>query len=177
MLTPRFNSNFASSARNVDESSVQSGLAHSYPALDALQKSHLAFHYRRRLRMAIFNSILHRPAGRELRFQFPTGLPTGLESRPIRAVDSSAKHDETCGFHQLWCMNRRAELQFNRNRRKSSVKRSCGLFQSSLRMSSSQPVEHFWELCGPEFCRCPTHSAEKRGMDGAWKSSANPKKL
>jgi hypothetical protein len=55
---------------------VQSGLAHSHPALDAflisldsLLPSPAAERH--------FQFILHRPARRELRFQFSTGLPTG----------------------------------------------------------------------------------------------------
>jgi len=41
-----------------------------------------------------------------------------------------------------------------------------------------QPVlEHFRELCRPEFCGYPTHSAEKLGMDGAQKSAVNQKML
>jgi len=32
-------------------------------------------------------------------------------------------------------------------------------------------------LCRPEFCRYPTHSAEKRGMNGARKSTLDPKML
>jgi protein phosphatase len=38
-------------------------------------------------------------------------------------------------------------------------------------------LKHFRELCRPDFCRFPTHSAEKRGMDGARKSTVNPKML
>ncbi len=38
-------------------------------------------------------------------------------------------------------------------------------------------IEHFRELCRPGFCRFPTHSAEKCGMDGARKSTVNPKML
>jgi hypothetical protein len=33
-------------------------------------------------------------------------------------------------------------------------------------------LELFRKLCRPEFWRYPTHSAEKRGMDGARKSIA-----
>ncbi len=42
---------------------------------------------------------------------------------------------------------------------------------------SCYELEHFWELCRPRFCRFPTHSAEKRGMDGARESTVNPKIL
>jgi hypothetical protein len=38
-------------------------------------------------------------------------------------------------------------------------------------------LKHFRELCRPGFCWYPTHSAEKRGMDGARKSTVNPKML
>jgi transposase len=36
-------------------------------------------------------------------------------------------------------------------------------------------LEFFRKLCRPEFWRYPTHSAEKRGMDGARKSIAKAK--
>ena len=55
---------------------VQSGLAHSRLTLDALLNS-FSLPHRCRPRSAVSNSILHRPVRRELRFQFPTGLPTG----------------------------------------------------------------------------------------------------
>ena len=43
--------------------------------------------------------------------------------------------------------------------------------------ASKDQLEHFGKLCRPEFCRFPTHSAEKRGMDGARELTVNPKML
>jgi len=42
----------------------------------------------------------------ELRSQFPTGSPTGMELRMVRSVEASAKNGLICGFHQSWCTNR-----------------------------------------------------------------------
>ena len=49
-----------------------------------------------------------------------------------------------------------------------------GVFVASFKEGT---LEHFQELCRPEFCTYPTHSAEKRGMDGAQKPAVNPKML
>jgi hypothetical protein len=38
-------------------------------------------------------------------------------------------------------------------------------------------LEHFRKWCRPEFYWYPTHSAEKRGMDGARKSTSKAKML
>jgi hypothetical protein len=51
-----------------------------------------AFHRRTsRLCTAEFNRVPHLFARLELRFQFPTGSPTGTESRTDRSVEASAK--------------------------------------------------------------------------------------
>jgi len=77
MMTPRLNSNFASSARPRMNLRVQSGLAHSRQTLDASSISI-------RLSTAVadcgtpkFLCLLHRPVWLELRFHFPTGSPVG----------------------------------------------------------------------------------------------------
>ena len=47
--------------------------------------------------------------------------------------------------------------------------------QAEYAQAQSTFLERFRELCRPGFCRYPTHSAERRGMDGARKSTVNPK--
>jgi hypothetical protein len=45
---------------------------------------------------------------------------------------------------------------------------TCGKDGQSVPIGVGMPtikLEHFRELCRPGFCRYPTHSAEKRGMD------------
>ena len=49
--------------------------------------------------------------------------------------------------------------------------------RGACRPDDDRAPEHFREMCRPEVCRFPTHSAEKRGMDGARKSTVNPKML
>jgi hypothetical protein len=47
----------------------------------------------------------------------------------------------------------------------------------AAKILAAEKSEHFWELCRPKISRFPTHSAEKSGMDGARKSTVNPKML
>jgi hypothetical protein len=92
---------------------VQSGLARSCSALDAFSIS--------------FGFLLPQPtAVSDCRFQFnpassclpgtafpiPCKVTNWLESRPVQSVDTSAKRDETCGFHHFWCINRSVREDF-----------------------------------------------------------------
>ena len=86
---------------------VQSGLARSCSALDAFSIS--------------FGFLLPQPtAVSDCRFQFnpassclpgtafpiPCKVTNWMEIRLVQSVDTSAKRDETCGFHHAWCINR-----------------------------------------------------------------------
>ena len=77
MMTPRLNSNFASSARPRMNLRVQSGLAHSHQTLDASSISFRPPTAVSSCGTPIFTLSLHRPVWLELRFQFPTGSPVG----------------------------------------------------------------------------------------------------
>jgi hypothetical protein len=110
MMTPRVDSNFASSGLAGPRMNlrVQSGLAHSRLTLDAISVSSLPYcaGYAGSVKRG-FHPIPHRPARLELRFQFPTGPSLGKECGPVRSVEASAKLAVICGFHQGWCIKPR----------------------------------------------------------------------
>ena len=104
IMTPRLDSNFASSDQAADESSCPIGSCTFPSDSGCILNLNPAFHRRTsRLCTAEFNRVLHLPARLELRFQFPTGSPTVLEIRPVQSVEASAKNRLICGFHKSWC--------------------------------------------------------------------------
>jgi len=91
---------------------VQSGPAHSFQALDANSIS-TGHPPPSPAADCLFKLIPASSCLDGIAFPIPYKVTNLLESRTIRSVDTSAKNGEICGFHQIWCINRRAWLQLD----------------------------------------------------------------
>jgi len=105
MMTPRLDSNFASSAETADESSCPVGLSTFLPNSGC--SLHLAWLFPLPspawgcpTQPSFALSCLAGTA-----FPIPCMSPTGEELRPLQSVEASAKSRKTCGFHHEWCRN------------------------------------------------------------------------
>ena len=117
-LTPRLKANLASPAWPWMNLCFPPAPAHSLLALDAI-----TIEPRTSLPLpagsAALNRILHRSASVELRFQFPGGHQLERSLDRSNLWKQVEKRVLICGFHQMWCINRR------RVQRKAQKQRSA----------------------------------------------------
>lgn len=109
MMTPRLDSNFASSAELRMNLRFQPGSAHSCLNLDAISISMRLSTAGKPALNCLFQPDFASSFQAGTAFPFPAGSPTGCESRSVLPVEASAKNRLICGFHQCWCINRRSE--------------------------------------------------------------------